>query len=631
MTTMETLSCAHNLSPGHSAAATSKMSVIGSTKWLDAQAEHQAALRTIPSCLTLCDLKNDNYHKLVAAEIPANLVSKSHLKVYKGTTLISEQGLPGIPVAVESLYTEEHEPKVPIIAVAVGPSVLFYRNMKPYFKYTLPGLEVESVEHDVWRKLPTERPENVRSLIASLRSVELSRLTVTSQRLIGMPDEEVQGYINDHRDSPLQRLPTITAMTTLRRTSSDIKAVSCLVIASESGEIFILDSQAFTVLHRARCCSSHGTPCMISVSGHFDIDFRIVVSTREGGVSILRKSWLEGRQIIRLDHPTTGLAILPIDQTIVVVCMNNSLMCYSKKGKRLWSVTLPAHSICMVPVLLSHLGMTLVCVALFGGLVQLYLGKHLVDQFTAPDTVSAMTFGRLGQEDHVLVLVTVDGSLIIKILKRTAEFSPRLIGNEVTGKLSNQSAEDSANAGNLRIPKKTKVFVEQTIRERENASAIYQSFQSELWRLRLTAARATVDVINLAESTLSGDGAFAPIKMSAEVLGLGPVFRLKLRLENMASRRREASNLCVLLHAENRHYTLDRPFARLPPLAPGVPLTIDFKVTVIIDPTDGLPPPDLTPDNSVIRVMIFKCGQAKPLIAATISMPSPELQAFEVY
>lgn len=146
-------------------------------------------------------------------------------------------------------------------------------------------------------------------------------------------------------------------------------------------------------------------------------------------------------------------------------------------------------------------------------------------------------------------------------------------------------------------------------------SAIYQSFQSELWRLRLTAARATVDVINLAESTLSGDGGFAPIKLSAEVLGLGPVFRLKLRLENMASRRREANNLCVLLHAENRHYTLGKPYARLPALAPGVPLTIDFKVTVIIDPTDGLPPSDLTPDNSVIRVMIFKCGQVKGFVS----------------
>lgn len=66
-----------------------------------------------------------------------------------------------------------------------------------------------------------------------------------------------------------------------------------------------------------------------------------------------------------------------------------------------------------------------VCVGLKGGLVQLYSQKNLVDQFQAPgeyfpinvnkvwrqsllllDTVLAMTFGKLGQEEHVLVLVT---------------------------------------------------------------------------------------------------------------------------------------------------------------------------------------------------------------------------------
>jgi hypothetical protein len=39
-----------------------------------------------------------------------------------------------------------------------------------------------------------------------------------------------------------------------------------------------------------------------------------------------------------------------------------------------------------------------------------------------PDTVSAMKFGKFGREDSSLVLVTVGGSLTVKILKRTAQF-----------------------------------------------------------------------------------------------------------------------------------------------------------------------------------------------------------------
>lgn len=97
---------------------------------------------------------------------------------------------------------------------------------------------------------------------------------------------------------------------------------------------------------------------------------------------LMRKGWLEGREIVKLEHPATGLSLLPIDQTIVV--LSNSLMCYSKKGKMIWSATLPANAVCMAPISLPHLGTTLICVALKGGLVQIYSQNNLVDQFHAP-------------------------------------------------------------------------------------------------------------------------------------------------------------------------------------------------------------------------------------------------------
>lgn len=64
--------------------------------------------------------------------------------------------------------------------------------------------------------------------------------------------------------------------------------------------------------------------------------------------------------------------------------MNKTLDCFSKKGKQLWSVGLSESATCMVIIMLPHLSMTLICVALRGGLVQLYLQKNLVDQFTVP-------------------------------------------------------------------------------------------------------------------------------------------------------------------------------------------------------------------------------------------------------
>jgi len=124
--------------------------------------------------------------------------------------------------------------------------------------------------------------------------------------------------------------------------------------------------------------------------------------------------------------------------------------------------------------------------------------------------------------------------------------------------------------------------------------ATYGSFQVELWRLRHTAARATIDAINSSESTISGDLTHAPVKLSAEVCGSGPAFRLYLTVQNLSTFKM-ASNLVVLLHADRRHYTIPQTLARLPSVLPGVPLRVDFEVVAVLDPMDKLPPAQPNP------------------------------------
>ena len=36
------------------------------------------------------------------------------------------------------------------IGVASGPYVYVYKNLRPYFKFTLPALDVNPVEQDLW-------------------------------------------------------------------------------------------------------------------------------------------------------------------------------------------------------------------------------------------------------------------------------------------------------------------------------------------------------------------------------------------------------------------------------------------------------------------------------------------------
>lgn len=87
-----------------------------SKKWLDAQSEQNTIQRTFPAYISLVDLKNDDYFKLVIVEIPQSFGQpdgKPKLKVYKGTTLVSEQNLPGIPSSLKSFYVDDNDPKLP--------------------------------------------------------------------------------------------------------------------------------------------------------------------------------------------------------------------------------------------------------------------------------------------------------------------------------------------------------------------------------------------------------------------------------------------------------------------------------------------------------------------------------------
>lgn len=126
--------------------------------------------------------------------------------------------------------------------------------------------------------------------------------------------------------------------------------------------------------------------------------------------------------------------------------------------------------------------------------------------------------------------------------------------------------------------------------------------------MRLTAAKTTVDILRTGDSTFSGDIGQA-LKLLAEVVGLGPDFVLYVTLENLSATK-IAAELIILLHADPKHYKIERRLVQLLPLVPGCPITMDFPVTVQMD-AEGMMPLDMTPENSIIRVMVAKDGQVR--------------------
>lgn len=71
------------------------------------------------------------------------------------------------------------------MAVAAGAHIFIYKNLKPFFKFTLPNPHVEQQEQDIWNDLKSDKIDfaKARDLLKSLKDKGLP-LTTRSLDLI---------------------------------------------------------------------------------------------------------------------------------------------------------------------------------------------------------------------------------------------------------------------------------------------------------------------------------------------------------------------------------------------------------------------------------------------------------------
>ncbi|KAL4648195.1 Bardet-Biedl syndrome 1 protein isoform X2 [Arapaima gigas] len=547
------------------------------SRWLDAHYDPVANLYTFSSCIG----------QLVVGDLGTGACNMK-LKVYKGTSLVSENTLLDLPTGLVSFHMDQHEPRTPAIAVASGPFIYVYKNLRPYFKFTLPPLEVNPLEQEVW----TQAKEVCRQ----------KRSSVMLSMFLMLDLQEMETYVNLHKQQPIRRQTVITCISTLKKNMAEEDAVSCLVIGTESKDIYVLDPEAFTILSKAShtCIRLIFVPTLIDVTGQFDVEFRITVACRNGNIYILRRFSPKPKYCIELTSHPVGL--VRIGKNVVVGCAQETLLCYTQKGKKLWTVYLPAPVTTMG--LMDHhtRGFQAVLVGLANCQVQLYRDKNLVSTIKTPDVVTSVCFGRYGREDGTLIMTTKGGGLIVKILKRTAVFEDREMA----------PGPPLAQSIRLNVPKKTKLYVDQTLRERENAVAMHRAFQMDLSRLRLEAARTYVKALDSSLAPMSANLS-EPLKMNAVVQGLGPSFKLTLNIQNTAACH-PVMNLAVSFLFDETLYSIRPAFFKIPLLVPGLNYPIDTFVECLTD--KGI--------SDIIKVFVLREGKSAPLLTAHINMPVSE-------
>ncbi len=140
------------------------------------------------------------------------------LRVYKGTNLLSENTIIDLPTGVVAFNMDQAEPKIPAVAVASGSHIYIYKNLRPYYKFTLPTLDILDEERDLWaRAFEVEWYALCDGLQALRAEVGDARLTARTQRLLMIQDRQEAQVSRKDSFLPEKASPTLLHVCLQRR------------------------------------------------------------------------------------------------------------------------------------------------------------------------------------------------------------------------------------------------------------------------------------------------------------------------------------------------------------------------------------------------------------------------------
>ena len=559
------------------------------------------------------------------------------LKVYSGKALAHESKLLEPPTALTVFYADGkgQAKRTAAVAVASGSAVFVYRNMHPYYKFSLPDFAVHPKELAVWNALsasppqlgPDEAVDRLRVLQGELPRDSLSIKSLDLLRMDSPAD--VLAYVKETDSVPLDRPGVITCMASMQRNYDDDSDASLLVIGTEDRYVYVLNatSDGLDIVVSARLPA---IPAHVAVVGQYSVGYRVAFACRNGKVYFVK-----GKDVlataVELDAQPVGIAMLEL-KSFVVALSNSSVVCHHTKGKKRYSILLDAPVTSLAKVFIRDRNLPAIAVGLASSKVHIYVERALVSVIGVPSPAVGMVFGCYHREDRALLIAHESGALSVKMLPRSQLKAISGAGGGVSP-LDEQSVP-------LVLPARTRVWLDQTERERLTAPAIHTRYQKSLFQLKLNTLRQYVSLLHQsagsstsitaavlhpppASSSASSSTTPAPqqartlaIKAAAVVVGLGPSFRLKVSVSNASDASEPGLSLAILYPSSL--YSFPRSVLPLPLLVPGLPYQFSLPFSSLVEGT-----------SSTITVRIVKSGSDIPLISYKLSVPVAEV-AFDV-
>ena len=249
------------------------------TLWLDAWHDPVAGLKVASAqCVLLADLGAKQDSNLIVAD------ASRRLKVWQGLNICADLKLLDSPTAICSFYPDSATPRVPSVAVAAGAFIYIYRNLKPYYKFTMPIREVHVREETAWRRFIKDEMDGD-TLVHELSKLrdEGVRVSYTTTDLLTVRDRAQRTEMLAKLKTvprPFQMHSVATCLTSINKTvEGDEYAQSVLLVGCEGGSVLIMDSSGTAI---QRTIDVPSTPVMMSVSGVLEVEYRVTFSGRNG-------------------------------------------------------------------------------------------------------------------------------------------------------------------------------------------------------------------------------------------------------------------------------------------------------------------------------------------------------------
>ncbi|PAV64402.1 hypothetical protein WR25_11417 [Diploscapter pachys] len=299
------------------------------------------------------------------------------------------------------LFTHKNITSVPSLALASGPSLLIYKNLKPFYKFTTPSSKVNRVEEEVWARAQ-QSDFSSNKLIAVLRQLALEisvkNLSAISQTLLTLPEDERDAFVQKYASKGLSNPSTITCVTTMKRSSAE--TLDVLICGTERGQVHVVDST-------------------------YDVEYRIFVVTRNGKIYSLSREdqTCSESAIIECNCPIVDLVIH--NRSLAVANADKTLSFFTMKGRRLNRIKINEEIRALEQFVYVAKQFTGVIVQLESEL-RIYNEHYLLDVITFDKPISWVKYGEYGREDGALLVGNKEGGLSIRLFRRKATFEEKV-------------------------------------------------------------------------------------------------------------------------------------------------------------------------------------------------------------